>query len=215
MSRQDPGPASFARSCIEAFLARRSPPPAPRRPLYESPAACFVSLKRFGELRGCIGTLTPAEADLGREIARNGYGAAFGDPRFPPLAADELTGLTCSVDVLGEPQDCALDDLDPARYGVIVAAGRRRGVLLPDLPGVDSVDRQVAIALQKAGIDPQEPFEVQRFTVRRFAENDALGSECGSDRCAPPGCVVADGGPGSDEGARSRRAGTDEADEPA
>ncbi|GEM_PF-229455 len=215
MSRQDPGPASYARSCIEAFLARRSPPPAPRQALYESPAACFVSLKRFGELRGCIGTLTPAEADLGCEIARNAYGAAFGDPRFPPLAADELAGLTCSVDVLGAPEDCALDDLDPARYGVIVAAGRRRGVLLPDLPGVDSVDRQVSIALQKAGIDPQEPFAVQRFTVRRFAENDALGAECGAGRCVPPGCVVVEDGAVHDDAAPAGSRTADEGDEPA
>jgi len=212
--REDTGPASYARACIEAFLARRSPPDAPRQPPYDSPAACFVSLKRFGELRGCIGTLTPAETDLGREIARNAYGAAFNDPRFPPLAGDELAALTCSVDVLGEPEDCGLDDLHPARYGVIVAAGWRRGVLLPDLPGVDSVDRQVAIALQKAGIDPQGSFDVQRFTVRRYTENDALGTECGADRCPPPGCVVAGDGTPPGELPESRGTAADEGDEP-
>lgn len=183
-------PAEYALACIEAMLEGRTPPDPPDEPLYRRPAACFVSLKKHGELRGCIGTLTPAERDLGREIARNAFGAAFRDPRFPPLRADELPSLTCSVDVLGEPEDCSIDDLDPARYGVIVASGWRRGVLLPDLPGVDSVRRQVAIALQKGGIAPDEAFTVQRFTVRRFAQGDPDGVECGSSACSPPGCTT-------------------------
>lgn len=183
-------PAAYALACIESVLARREPPERPDEPLYRRPAACFVSLKKRGELRGCIGTLTPAERDLGREIARNAFGAAFRDPRFPPLEAEELAALTCSVDVLGEPEDCEVDDLDPARYGVIVAGGWRRGVLLPDLPGVDSVARQIAIALQKAGIPPDERFAVQRFTVRRYAEGDPEGVDCGASACPPPGCVT-------------------------
>lgn len=191
MKGDDPGPAAYALACIEAYLDRGHAPEAPPLPLYARPAACFVSLKKHGELRGCIGTLTPAETDLGHEIARNAYGAAFRDPRFPALTTVEAAALTCSVDVLGEPEECGMDDLDPARYGVIVSAGHRRGVLLPDLPGVETIARQASIALQKGGIDPQGAFRVQRFSVRRFAHGDAVGVECGRAHCTPPGCLTA------------------------
>lgn len=167
------GPADYALSCVCAFVGGRPAPAAPEHPFYERRAACFVSLKKSGELRGCIGTLAPAEPDLGREIARNAHSAAFQDPRFSCVKSAELEALICSVDVLGEPEGCRLEDLDPARYGVIVALGFRRGVLLPDLPGVDTVERQVGIALQKAGIRSEEPFAVERFTVERFRQGDS------------------------------------------
>ena len=167
------GPAEYARACVRRLVARRSAPPAPDHPYYARRAACFVTLKMHGELRGCIGTLEPAEPDLGGEIARNAHSAAFQDPRFPPVEEDELEALVCSVDVLGDSEECELADLDPAEYGVIVSAGLRRGVLLPDLTGVGSVGQQVGIALQKAGIRADEPFRMQRFTVTRFREGDA------------------------------------------
>ncbi len=166
------GPADYARACVESLVAGARPPKPPAGPFYERPAACFVSLKRFGELRGCIGTLEPAEPGLGDEIARNARSAAFHDPRFPPLRDDELEGLACSVDVLSESEPCALGDLDPQRYGVIVAAGARRGVLLPDLVDIDTVEQQVAVALQKAGIRPDERFSTRRFRVDRFREGE-------------------------------------------
>ena len=145
----------------------------PDTPFLPRRAACFVSLKKHGDLRGCIGTLAPAEPDLGREIARNAHSAAFQDPRFRPVRPGELDALS----VLGrraqpERAACRLDELDPARYGVIVALGFRRGVLLPDLPGIDTVSVQVGIALQKAGIAPGRAFEVERFTVDRYREGD-------------------------------------------
>ena len=167
---QGGGPAGYARACVEGLVRDEEAAPAPGEDLYKQKAACFVSIKMSGELRGCIGTLTPAEDDLGAEIARNARGAAFGDPRFPPLGDSELAHLTYSVDVLSESEPCQVSDLDPQRFGVIVSAGWRRGVLLPDLAGVDSVARQVAIALQKAGIAPDEEFEVRRFTVTRYRE---------------------------------------------
>lgn len=173
------GPADYARACIEAMVAGAPVPPAPDTPFYTGRAACFVSLKKQGELRGCIGTLAPAEPDLGREIARNAHSAAFQDPRFPPLRADELADLTVSVDVLSPSEPCLPADLDPARYGVIVAAGFRRGVLLPDLPGIDTVALQLGVALQKAGLSPAEDFDVERFTVDRYREGDAAGVSCG------------------------------------
>jgi MEMO1 family protein len=167
------GPADYARACVDRLVRGRAVPGTPEDAFYERPSACFVSLKKHGELRGCIGTLEPCEATLGREIARNARAAAFDDPRFPPVREDELAALACSVDVLSPSEPCALADLDPRRYGVIVTAGFRRGVLLPDLQGVDTVTQQVAIALQKAGISPDEPFAVYRFTVTRYREGDA------------------------------------------
>jgi AmmeMemoRadiSam system protein A len=167
------GPADYARACVEALVSRAPAPPAPDLPLYSRRAACFVSLKKRGELRGCIGTLTPAELDLGREIARNAHSAALQDPRFRPVRPDELAELGVSVDVLSPCEPCVSADLDPARYGVIVSAGFRRGVLLPDLPGVDTVAAQLGIALQKAGISPAESFDVERFTVARYREGEA------------------------------------------
>jgi MEMO1 family protein len=164
------GPAAYARACVEAMVRRTPPPDAPEEDVYRQRAACFVCIKQSGQLRGCIGTLQPAEPDLGREIVRNAASAAFGDPRFSPVEAGDLRSLSYSVDVLGESEPSALDDLDPKRFGVIVSAGHRRGVLLPDLDGIDSVEQQVGVALQKAGIDPDEPYEVARFTVRRFRE---------------------------------------------
>jgi MEMO1 family protein len=167
------GPADFARACIDQLMRNQPAPQAPEHPLYSRRAACFVSLKKRGQLRGCIGTLEPAEADLGREIARNARSAAFHDPRFAPMGEEELEELTCSVDILSPNEPCTLDDLDPSRYGVIVLTGCRRGVLLPDLEGVDTVENQVGIALQKAGIGGGEPFDVERFTVTRCREGDS------------------------------------------
>ena len=166
------GPADYARACVESCVLGRPLQRPAAHPFFTRHAACFVSLKNRGELRGCIGTLEPAEADLGAEIARNARSAAFHDPRFHRVRADELPALTCSVDVLSPSAPCAQAGLDPAVYGVIVLAGFRRGVLLPDLQGVDTVEQQVDIALQKAGIGPGEAFSVERFTVTRYKEGE-------------------------------------------
>ena len=146
---------------------------APAAPLYRLCAACFVTLKKHGDLRGCIGTLEPAQPTLGAEIACNARSSALRDPRFPPVDADELDALSCSVDVLSPSEPCRLDDLDPSRYGVIVVAGSRRGVLLPALEGIGAIAQQVGIALRKAGIRDDEWFDVHRFTVSRYREGDA------------------------------------------
>jgi len=131
-------------------------------------AGAFVSIHKQGRLRGCIGTIAPTRASLAEEIIHNAVSAATRDPRFDPIRPDELAWLEISVDVLGEPEDIdSQDALDVKRYGVIVTSGGRRGLLLPDLEGVDTVDRQVAIARQKAGIGPKEPVRLQRFEVVR------------------------------------------------
>jgi len=133
-------------------------------------AGVFVSIHlKNGDLRGCIGTFLPTRKCLGEEIIRNAISAATEDPRFMPVTESELDDLDISVDVLSEPEKCKIVDLDPKKYGVIVTCGSRRGLLLPDLEGVDTVKEQLKIACSKAGIDyANEKFEVSRFTVERF-----------------------------------------------
>ena len=172
-SGRAPGPADYALACVGAYVSGGRAPEPPEDAFYERRAACFVTLKKHGELRGCIGTLEPAEGSLGREIARNAHSSAMRDPRFPPVTSDELEALTCSVDVLGRNEACSLSDLDPQVYGVIVEAGLRRGVLLPALAGVDTVDAQVSIARQKAGIPADQPCDLRRFRVTRYRQGDA------------------------------------------
>ncbi len=142
-------------------------PPSELSAGMERAAGAFVSIKKRGALRGCIGTFMPTEPSVAAEVIANAIKAATADPRFPPIAPDELEDLELSVDILSEPEPCSESDLDPSRYGVIVASGFRRGLLLPDLAGVETVAEQVDIALRKAGIGPDEPYELERFTVER------------------------------------------------
>lgn len=136
-------------------------------------AACFVSIKtQHHELRGCIGTVEPYHQTLAEELIANAISAATRDPRFPPVSEAELTGLRYSVDVLGEPEPTQFEDLDPSLFGVIVEneTGTRRGLLLPDIEGVETSAQQVEIATRKAGISPATPLKLYRFRVRRFRE---------------------------------------------
>jgi len=134
-----------------------------------SRAGTFVSLHKGGHLRGCIGTIEPTRSNVAEEVIHNAISAATGDPRFPPVTPDELVALEISVDVLTEPEPISsMEELDPRVYGVIVESGRRRGLLLPDLEGVDSAQQQVDIALRKAWIDPDEAYKMYRFRVVRY-----------------------------------------------
>ena len=130
----------------------------------------FVSIhKKDGDLRGCIGTFLPTQPNVADETVVNAISAATRDPRFFPITEDELDDLEYSVDLLSPPEACdSIDKLDPKRYGCIVENGPRRGLLLPDLEGVETADEQVAIACQKAGIFPDEDIVLYRFEVRRF-----------------------------------------------
>ena len=137
---------------------------------FSTRAGAFVSLKKNGQLRGCIGTILPTREALAAEICANAVSAGCRDPRFSPVEAGELGELVYDVDVLSAPEDIAgPEELDPARYGVIVSCDGRRGLLLPDLDGVDTVDEQVRIAARKGGIDLADPdVRFQRFTVTRY-----------------------------------------------
>jgi AmmeMemoRadiSam system protein A len=131
-------------------------------------AGAFVSIHKNGRLRGCIGTIAPTKDNVALEIIENGISAATRDPRFSPIAPEELKELEINVDVLGRPQDISsIDELDVKRYGVIVSSGMKRGLLLPDLEGVDTVEEQVAIAMQKGGITEDDDIRLQRFEVIR------------------------------------------------
>ena len=166
-----PFPA-LARAAVEEFVRTGNvlPPPTPLPEGMQVRAAVFVSLHlKDGSLRGCIGTVQPTEENVAKEIIRNAASAATRDPRFLPVDASELPDLDYSVDVLTPPEPIAgLAQLDPRRFGVIVEKGWRRGLLLPDIEGVDSVELQVAIALDKAGIHPREDYRLSRFEVQRF-----------------------------------------------
>lgn len=131
-------------------------------------AGVFVSLKKNGRLRGCIGTIEPTAESISDEILRNAVSAGTGDPRFDPVTEDELPSLVYSVDVLGKAEAApSLNDLDVKRYGVIVTKGYKRGLLLPNLEGVSSSEEQVNIALQKAGIPRNDKYTMERFEVVR------------------------------------------------
>ncbi|MDI6870719.1 MAG: AmmeMemoRadiSam system protein A [Bacillota bacterium] len=162
---------ALAREAITAYVKEGAvlSPPDPLPPEFNRRAAVFVSLHKFGELRGCIGTTAPTEPDLARQIIRYAICAATEDPRFPPVEEAELADLDVSVDVLTPPEPVrGPGELDPRVYGVIVRRGARSGLLLPDLEGVDTVEEQLDIARRKAGIGPGEPVELFRFKVVRY-----------------------------------------------
>ncbi len=131
-------------------------------------AGAFVSIHEHGKLRGCIGTILPTRDTLAQEIIGNAVSAAVKDPRFDPITADELPWLEINVDVLGKPERIESEaQLDVKKYGVIVSSGVKRGLLLPDLEGVDTVAQQVSIAMQKGGIRKGEKVTLERFEVIR------------------------------------------------
>lgn len=132
----------------------------------------FVSLKKFGNLRGCIGTTEATTSSVAEEIIENAIKAAFHDPRFPKVNDYEMEDLDISVDVLMDAVQSNKEELDPKKYGVIVTKGFKRGLLLPDLEGVDTVDEQLAIACEKADIRNQEGYNIERFEVKRYKEGE-------------------------------------------
>ncbi len=162
--------ARLAKAAVETFVnERKLVKPGELTPEMQERAGVFVSLKKHGELRGCIGTFEPARANVAEEIIHNAISSAMNDPRFEPVQDSELPDLEYSVDVLTSPEPVlGQEELDPKKYGVIVERGFRRGLLLPDLEGVNTVNRQIAICRMKAGIGEDEPVKLYRFQVRRY-----------------------------------------------
>ena len=160
----------LAKKTVETYVKEgKTPKPKRLTPKMKEKAGVFVSIHKFGELRGCIGTFEPTKPNVAKETITNAISSATRDPRFPPIAPSELGDLSYSVDVLTKPEPIeSKDQLDPKKYGVIVECGFRRGLLLPDLEGVDTVDYQIDICCQKAGIMPNEPIKLYRFEVKRY-----------------------------------------------
>ncbi len=161
----------LARETIECYVRTGCLPKPPGelpKELNERRAGVFVSIKKDGRLRGCIGTIQAVQASIAEEIRHNAVSACSQNPRFSPVRSEELERLSVSVDVLGDTERIASPaELDVKRYGVIVTRGYRRGLLLPNLEGVNTVEEQIAIAKQKAGIREGEEVELQRFEVVR------------------------------------------------
>lgn len=161
----------LARDTIEAYIRKNEVvlPPGDIPVEMKQKAGVFVSLHKGGELRGCIGTFSSTTENVAQEIIRNAIAASTEDPRFRPVEEDELSELEISVDVLSAPVKAANEkELDAKRFGVIVSSGGRRGLLLPDLPGVNTPEEQIAIAKRKAGIGDRDPVELQKFEVKRY-----------------------------------------------
>lgn len=154
---------------------RISPPSDLPAELREQQRGVFVTLNKNDQLRGCMGTFEPVEENIAREIIRNSISAASKDPRFPPLQSEDLKSVRVKVDILTEPEPAEGDELDPSRYGVIVKKGPKRGVLLPDLEGVDDAEQQLEIVKRKAGIAQNEgDYELYRFQVNRHTADQPI-----------------------------------------
>lgn len=165
-------PVRLARQSLHQYLTTKQIMKVPENAgeLLNKKAGAFVSLKKQGHLRGCIGTIESTRSNLAEEIIYNAVSAGVEDPRFAPVLPEELKELTISVDILEEPEAVhTMTELDPKVYGVIVSKGRKRGLLLPDLPGIDTPEEQVDIAKEKAGIGLEESVSLARFKVTRYS----------------------------------------------
>jgi uncharacterized protein len=165
--------AELAKKSVEEYVrsGREIAPPSEIPKEMQRRAGVFICLKTAGNLRGCIGTFQPCRASLYEEIIHNAISAATADPRFSPVRPDELADIVYTVDILSEPQKVSdLSELNPQIYGVIVSKGHRRGLLLPDLEGVDTVEDQLRITKMKAGINPRDTdVEIDKFIVERYS----------------------------------------------
>jgi AmmeMemoRadiSam system protein B/AmmeMemoRadiSam system protein A len=163
--------AKLAKETVETYVKEGKiiEPPKRLTPEMSEKAGVFVSIHKLGGLRGCIGTFEPQQTNVALEAITNAISSATRDPRFPPITPKELKDLDYNVDVLTPPEPVEGEDqLDPRKYGCIVECDLRRGLLLPDLEGVDTVAYQISICRQKAGIMPDEPVKLYRFEVKRY-----------------------------------------------
>ncbi len=168
-------PEEFAKSIIENHIKGKGKPKLPKQltGVEVDKAGAFVSLKTAqGDLRGCIGTILATRDSVIDEVMHNAISSATKDPRFPSVEAHELDGLQYSVDILHPPERVkSLDELDPKIYGIIVSSeSGRQALLLPDLEGLDTIEKQVAACMRKAGIALEEKISVQRFKVDRYSQ---------------------------------------------
>jgi AmmeMemoRadiSam system protein A len=162
----------LGRHAIDTYLRTRRliEPPEPIPTELQAPSAVFVTLRKDGELRGCVGSVRPTEATAAHELIRYAVASAVRDPRFDPVRLDEVAALTIKVQLLDVPEPVTdITQLDPHTYGVIVRRGDRQALLLPDIDGIDTPEQQVRAACEKAGIDRHAPLELARFRARTLA----------------------------------------------
>lgn len=160
----------WARTVVESYVNTKTIPTLPSHlpeDMLSEKAGVFVSIKKEGQLRGCIGTFQPTTDNIALEIRNNAISASTRDPRFSPITRIELPKLIYSVDILGDVTPATYEELDPQKYGVIVKHHQKRGLLLPRLDGVDTVSEQIEIAARKAGIYDDEDIELFKFEVVR------------------------------------------------
>lgn len=163
----------LARETIRSYVTNRITPPLPKDlpDEFKQKRGVFVSIKKHGRLRGCIGTIEPTKNNAAEEVIHNAISASTQDPRFSSITPDEMDDLTISIDILSPPEKVSdISQLDPKKYGVIVASKLKKGVLLPDIEGIDTVAEQLKIARSKGGIGNNEKIKIQRFEVERLKE---------------------------------------------
>jgi AmmeMemoRadiSam system protein A len=161
---------AVAKGTVESFIKNNVVPTAKAdTPELQEQAGVFVSIKKQGELRGCIGTYEPTKSNVAEEIISSAMGAATRDPRFLPITPNELADLEYSIDVLSKPEPVNnTEELDPKKYGIIVEGSGRKGLLLPNLETVDTVEEQIEIARSKAQLSPDDDIKLYRFEVKRY-----------------------------------------------
>jgi len=165
---------SLAKKAVENYIKEGkiiSVPENFSKKVLNKKAGAFVTIEKKGELRGCIGTYLPTKENITEEVISNAIAAATQDDRFGSVQKEELPGLSYTVYILSEPQPVKnFQEIDPKKYGIIVKSGLKSGLLLPDLWGVDTAEKQFLIACQKAGIDPiHEPVVVYKFTAKKYS----------------------------------------------
>ena len=165
---------NLAKQSVETYFTKHAIMDTPKnlpKEFYDLRAGVFVTIFNGKDLRGCIGTYMPTEKNIADEIIQNAISAAANDYRFEPITIDELPKLTYEVSVLSAPEEIKdKRELDPQKFGVLVKSGHKSGLLLPDLKGVDTTEKQIKIACQKAGINyPKEKIEIYKFTVKKYS----------------------------------------------
>lgn len=165
--------SQLAKLAVERFIEKReiiSPPKDLPKEFFERKAGIFVTIEKNKKLRACIGTYLPTKENIAKEIIRNAIAAATEDYRFGPVQKEELPYLSYIVYILSKPEPVEdVKELNPKKYGIIVKTNFKSGLLLPDLEGVDTVEKQIYIACQKAGINPtREKISIYKFTVEKY-----------------------------------------------
>lgn len=179
----------LAEKAVKAYVVEKkiisSPNDLPEE-FFKTKSGVFVTITRNGELRGCIGTYLSTKENIAKEIISNAVAAASEDYRFGLIQEEELPHLSYTVYILSEPELVKdLKELNPKKYGIIIKTApisypsgdvvfnghlpHKSGLLLPDLTGIDTVEKQISIACQKGGINlTKEKILIYKFTVEKY-----------------------------------------------